>query len=308
MAQFQLIASERVSRTISVNLNVLDNGSFIKGTIPQTIHLPPTNSPYLISIETEDDTEATPDGMISIEILTGEDYVVGDSNIATVIVSDLDDRLRTKQVANLNQQVMSQLLSSVSERSVSTIANRLHYANELAIDPTFKFGNSHSLSDFITTNGELLNNNSNSWYSLFDDTSFSIPLNPEGRGDRATTIWGHGAYLSQTLSSSQYDRSASGEGYVGNLGLDAQLGNYSFTGIAVSGSRIESTYEFNEIGSINYDSQLTILSPYVKFTNSTQDAYLSAIFGIGSGATAINEAEGTSSTQSNRIVSAHFNW
>ena len=95
VAQFQLIASERISRTINVNLNVLDSWNFIKGIAPQLIHLTPTNSPYLVSIETADDTEATPDGMISIEILTGEDYVVGDSNIATVIVSDLDDRLRT---------------------------------------------------------------------------------------------------------------------------------------------------------------------------------------------------------------------
>ena len=258
----------------------------------------------MYSIKTEDDPEATPDGMISIEILTGEGYVVGDSNIATVIVSDLDDRLRTEQVANLNQRVMSQLLSSVSEHSVSTIANRLHYANDLGSDPTFNFGNSHLLSSFITTNGELLNNNSNSWYSLLDDTSFSIPLNPEGQGDHATTIWGHGDYLSQTISSNQFARSATGEGYVGNLGLDAQFGNYSFTGIAVSGSRIESVYEFDEIGSIDYDSQLTILSPYVKFTNSTQDAYLSVIFGIGSGISAINEPEGRSTTQSNRIVSA----
>ena len=304
VAQFQLKASERISRTINVNLTVLNSGNFIKGTIPQTIHIPPTNSPYHVSIETEDDTAATPDGMISIEILSGEDYVVGDSNIATVIVSDLADRLRAEQVANLNQRVMSQILSSVSERSISTISNRLHYANDLSADPTFKLGNSHSLSDFITINGELLNNNLNSWYSLLDDTSFLISLNPEGRGDRATTIWGHSDYLTQTLSSSQFARSASGEGYVGNLGLDAQLGNYSFTGIAVSGSRIESSYEFNEIGSIDYDSQLTILSPYVKFTNSTQDAYLSAIFGIGSGTTAINEAEGTPTTQSNRIVSA----
>ena len=199
---------------------------------------------------------------------------------------------------------MSQLLSSVSEHSVSTISNRLQYANDLGADPTFKFGDSHSLLSFITSNGELLNNNLNSWYLLLDDTSFLIPLNREGRGDRATTIWGHGDYLAQTISSSQFARSATGEGYVGNLGLDAQLGNYSFTGIAVSGSRIESTYEFNEIGSINYDSQLTILSPYVKFTNSTQDAYLSAIFGIGSGTTAINEAEGVSTTQLNRLVSA----
>ena len=199
---------------------------------------------------------------------------------------------------------MSQLLSSVSEHSVSTISNRLQYANDLGADPTFKFGDSHSLLSFITSNGELLNNNLNSWYLLLDDTSFLIPLNREGRGDRATTIWGHGDYLAQTISSSQFARSATGEGYVGNLGLDAQLGNHSFTGIAVSGSRIESTYEFNEIGSINYDSQLTILSPYVKFTNSTQDAYLSAIFGIGSGVTAINEAEGDSTTQLNRLVSA----
>ena len=48
MVQFQLLASERISRIISVNLNVLDSGNFIKGTIPQTIHLPPTNSPYLV--------------------------------------------------------------------------------------------------------------------------------------------------------------------------------------------------------------------------------------------------------------------
>ena len=303
IAQFQLIASERISRTINVNLNILDSGDFIKGTIPQTIHLLPTNSPYHVSIETKDDTVATADGKISIEILTGEDYVVGDSNIATVIVSDLDDRLRAEQIANLNQRVMSQLLSSVSDHSVSTISNRLQYSDDLGADPTFKFGDSHSLSSFITSNGELLNNNSNSWYSLLDDTSFLIPLNPDGRGDRATAIWGHGDYLVQTLSSSQFARSTTGEGYVGNLGLDAQLGNHSFVGIAVSGSRIESLYEFDEIGSIDYDSQLTILSPYVKFTNSAQDAYLSAIFGIGSGATAINEAEGTSSTQLNRIVS-----
>ena len=304
LAQFHIHASEKISRTININLNVQDNGNFINGSAPQTIQLSPTNSPYLVSIETKDDTEATPDGMISIEILTGEDYVVGDSNNATVIVSDLNDRLRAEQVESLNQRVMSQLFSSVSERSVSTISNRLHYANDLVADPTFKFGNSHSLSSFLSTNGELLNNNSNSWYSLLDDASFLIPLNPEGRGDRSATIWGHGDYLSQTLSSSQFARSATGEGYVGNLGLDAQLGNYAFTGIAVSGSRIESTYEFNEIGSINYDSQLTILSPYVKFTNSAQNAYLSAIFGIGSGATTINEAEGISTTQSNRIASA----
>ena len=304
LAQFHIHASEKISRTIHISLNVQDNGNFIAGNVPQTIQLSPANFPYLISIETKDDTVATADGKISIEILASEDYVVGGLNIATVIVSDLDDRLRAEQVENLNQRVMSQLLSSVSERSVSTISNRLHYANDIGADPTFKFGNSHSLSSFITTNGELLNNNSNSWYSLLDGTSFSIPLNPEDRGDRATTIWGHGDYLAETTSSSQFARSATGEGYVGNFGLDAQLGNYSFTGIAVSGSRIESTYEFNEIGSINYDSQLTILSPYVKFTNSTQDAYLSAIFGIGSGITAINEAEGISTTQSNRIVSA----
>ncbi len=304
LAQFKFLARGKFSRTISVNLNVLDSGNFIKGIFPQTIQLSPANFPYLVSIETKDDTVATADGKISIEILASEDYVVGGSNIATVIVSDLDDRLRAEQVENLNQRVMSQLLSSVSERSVSTISNRLHYANDSGADPTFKFGNSHSLSSFIATNGELLNNNSNSWYSLLNNTSFLIPLNPEGRGDRATTIWGHGDYLAETTSSSQFARSATGEGYVGNLGLDVQLGNYSFTGIAVSGSRIESTYQFNEIGSINYDSQLTILSPYVKFTNSTQGAYLSAIFGIGSGTSAINEAEGRSTTQSNRIVSA----
>ena len=304
LALFHILASRRISGTISVNLNVQDNGNFIKGTVLQTIQLSPANSPYLVSIETEEDMEAKADGMISVKILTGDGYVVGDSKIATVIISDLADRLRAKQIANLNQQVISQLLNSASDRSVSTISNRLNYTDNLSANPTFSLGNNHSLANFITTNGELLNDNSIPWYTLLDDTSFSIPLNHDNQGDHSTTIWGTGDYLSQTLSSSHFARSATGEGYVGNLGLDAQLGKHLFTGMAVSGSHIESVYEFNEIGSINYDSQLTILSPYMKFANSTQDSYLSAIFGIGSGAIAINEAEGSPISQSSQIFSS----
>ncbi len=304
IAQFQIVAETISSQNIVIHIHVTNSGNVLVHSSPKQVILSQNQQSVLVEVNTLNDYVADKDGTLAITILKRPEYIVSSNNVATVIVSDLDDRLRAEQVANLNQRVTSQLLSSVSDHSVSTIANRLHYANNLGANPTFKFGDSHSLSSFITTNGELLNNNSNSWYSLLDDTSFSIPLNPEGRGDRVTTIWGHGDYLSQTISSSQFAHSATGEGYVGNLGLDAQLGNYSFTGIAVSGSRIESAYEFNEIGSINYDSQLTILSPYVKFTNSTQDAYLSTIFGIGSGTTAINETEGTSTTQLNRIVSA----
>ena len=91
-AQFIVSASTASASTLTVNVSVVDSGSFLSGTAPTTVTINAGQMSALLRVATEDDTTEEPGGTITATLTSGMDYAVAAApgNQAMVVVSDND--------------------------------------------------------------------------------------------------------------------------------------------------------------------------------------------------------------------------
>ena len=91
-ATFVVTASTASASALTVNVNVVDSGSFLSGTAPTTVTIPARQTSAVLSVATQDDTADEPGGTITATVTASANYVVAAApgNRAMVVVNDND--------------------------------------------------------------------------------------------------------------------------------------------------------------------------------------------------------------------------
>ncbi|MGI9251686.1 MAG: Ig-like domain-containing protein, partial [Pseudohongiellaceae bacterium] len=74
-----------------VNLTVTDSGSFISGTPPDSVTIVEGSNEAILTITTDDDSEDEPNGAITVDIASGDDYDLGTTGTSARIEIDDND-------------------------------------------------------------------------------------------------------------------------------------------------------------------------------------------------------------------------
>ena len=91
-ATFAVTASTASASALTVNVSVVDSGSFISGTAPTTVTILAGQTSAVLRVATEDDTTDEPGGTLTATLTASADYVVAAApgNQAIVVVNDND--------------------------------------------------------------------------------------------------------------------------------------------------------------------------------------------------------------------------
>ena len=91
-AQFIVSASSVSASALTVNVSVMDSGSFLSGTAPTMVTIEAGQMSAFLRVATEDDSDDEPGGTLTVEVTTGSGYTVAAApgNRAVVVVNDDD--------------------------------------------------------------------------------------------------------------------------------------------------------------------------------------------------------------------------
>ena len=86
---FTLTANPPPAAPLEVGVSWSDSGSFLTGSLPQTVTIP-TSGMTALSAATEDDTNVESNGTVTVTVQSGSDYTIGTADSASITVTDND--------------------------------------------------------------------------------------------------------------------------------------------------------------------------------------------------------------------------
>ena len=203
---------------------------------------------------------------------------------ATLTITEVDsEQVREAIVPELAQLSVNSVVDAVAGRIGRVVAG-------VSAGPRVSFAGHPSAATALAANEQVLNEGGLDWQEFLGGSSFDLTLAgtetaaPAAGGQAASGgavgFWASGDYL--RISSKDAGGLGEWEGdlFSAHLGIDQHLSESVLVGLAVSWSK--GSFEFDDDKSLNTDSRLVALSPYLGW-NSGDGAGLWATVGHGRG-------------------------
>ena len=248
---FEVSLDSPVSEPIIVRIKVSEeSGRFLRYTEKEgPVIIGARSSRTVIKVETIDDIVFDGEGTVTAEIQEDNEIYVIESGNAEVTVFDIESEELSNRYSNVNDNVLPDLIQSMSANLVDSISNRVARASTVAglEQVQFEVGGYNSLQDILEFKANEINDSANSWTSLLENSSFQLPLLSAAGDTIPVTVWGIGDHAQINESDPNSTVSQDGELYTAQLGFDARYENGLLTGVAIS--RFESDLEYtNQVG------------------------------------------------------------
>ena len=290
-AIFLVNSSQAVTKKILVPIVVNQNGNFIANAVPSKIQIEPNQRQAQIEIPTRVDGINGENGSISITLLDGEEYTLGDSHIATLKILDTEfNAAQLVRFQSWSREVVPELMSSHEIEFYNAFSERRTRIGPASSSKNLNAQSFNTLQSLITRSGELTNNDSLNWRNLLADTSFQINLTEGNNLPYSLNLWGSAStqeFNFDQLASSSEDY-WTGDMYSGFIAIDSQFGNGILTGLSIasSDSKVNVKSLGNEIDT--YKTQFSGIQPYLSWNSPDEKFYLTTILGLGQSKTETN--------------------
>ena len=246
-------------------------------------------------METIDDIVFDGEGKVTAEIQEDNEIYAIESGKAEVIVFDIENEELSNRYSNVNDNVLPDLVQSISANIVDSISNRVASAGTIAglEQVQFEVGGYNSLQDILEFKANEINDSANSWTSLLENSSFQLPLLSAAGDTIPVTVWGIGDHAQFNESDPNSTVSQDGELYTAQLGFDARYENGLLTGLAIS--RFESDLEYtNQVGNDSttegtHQVQINSAQPYLAWAAEDRVFEIWGSAGYGQGSIQLDE-------------------
>ena len=296
---FVVSADSPVSESIMVKVKVTEeSGKFLRYTEREgPVIIEARSSRAVIKVETINDLVFDGEGKVTAEVLEDNGKYEIESGNVEVTVFDIESEELSDRYANVNDNVLPDLVQSISANLVDSISNRVASAGTIAglEQVQFEVGGYNSLQDILQFKANEINDSANSWTSLLENSSFQLPLLSAAGDTIPVTVWGIGDYAQINESDPKSTVSQDGELYTAQLGFDARYENGLLTGVAIS--RFESELEYtNQIGNNSttegiHQVQINSAQPYLAWAAEERVVEIWGSAGYGQGTIQLDELE-----------------
>lgn len=281
-AIFHIKSSHAVESIIPVKVSIKGNSIETDQTIIVSIKSGQKLDTLLIP--TVNDHKPSPNRTITAYLQAGSGYELSEQQSISVEISDAEDRDRvSKQLVSANQTVLPEIFSSMDSQTFNAVNGRVkQYFNDDRKD-NLVFDGKSNFTEFLTSSGQSLANDSLTLRDVMGNSSFSFNLFQQSDITNSTTIWGLGNI--QDISGYQKinQRTWDGDAFVGQLGFDTKIGKKALTGIAYSVSDADIIYINNQEDQITFKSYISGLHPYLGWKSEQNSFELSVQTGYGLG-------------------------
>ena len=283
--EFTLISQNVVPFQLRIGVSISGTSGLIVSETNRTILLGANQSQTRFSILTIDNDRAEDNNRyVSVSINPNTTYTTSPNSTAVVAITDHVDRERRRNELEVaNREVLSELYQNIGFSSWTNLTNQIEFALSRKNEPTVILGGHNTINEFLTANARSLEEETWSWHTILDNSSFAFNLNPDNQGSRLGTVWGLGQ---QHTFSQNVDNSTdawNGELLTAQFGSDLQLNNNGIAGLSISVS--DSAIEFGneESTTIHYDLKNNFMQSYLGWQFPSQNTEIRAASGYGVG-------------------------
>ena len=311
---FEVSLDSPVSEPIIVRIKVSEeSGRFLRYTEREgPLIIGARSSRTVIKVETIDDIVFDGEGTVTAEIQEDNEIYVIESGNAEVTVFDIESEELSNRYSNVNDNVLPDLIQSMSANLVDSISNRVARASTVAglEQVQFEVGGYNSLQDILEFKANEINDSANSWTSLLENSSFQLPLLSAAGDTIPVTVWGIGDHAHINESDPNSTVSQDGELFTAQLGFDARYENGLLTGVAIS--RFESDLEFtNQVGNDSategtHQVQINSAQPYLAWTAEERVFEIWGSAGYGQGTIQLDELVNDESVNQTTIDTSYY--
>ena len=307
---FVVSVDSPVSESIMVKIKVSEeSGKFLRYTEREgPLIIEARSSRAVIKVETIDDIVFDGEETVTAEILDDNEKYEIESRNVEVTVFDIESEELSDRYSNVNDNVLPDLVQSISANLVDSISNRVASAGTIAglEQVQFEVGGYNSLQDILQFKANEINDSANSWTRLLENSSFQLPLLSAAGDTIPVTVWGIGDYAQINESDPNSTVSQDGELYTAQLGFDARYENGLLTGVAIS--RFESELEYtNQVDNNNsttegiHQVQINSAQPYLAWAAEERVFEIWGSAGYGQGTIQLDELENDDKTNETTI-------
>ena len=282
---FTLISQSVVPFQLRIGISINGPNSLIGTETARTVFLEANQSQTKFTIPTTDNYRAEEENrLVSVTINPNTKYRIGNNSAATVNITDHEDRARRRnELEQANHEVLSELYQNIGVSSWSNLSNQIGFALAGNKESSIILGGQDTINGILTANATALEEETWSFYSLLENSSFNLNLEPDSYGNSLGTIWGISQQQELSRTENNIENSWEGDILTAQFGTDLQLNENGIAGISISVSDSAIEYGNGQSDAIQYDFQNNYMQSYLgwQFPNQNAELHLAAGYGVG---------------------------
>ena len=288
---FTLVSQPVVPFQLRIGISIDGPNGLIGNETDQTVFLGANQSQTEVSIPTIDNDRAEKEyRSVSVSINPSTKYEIGHNSTATVNITDHEDRAqRRSELEQANLEVLSELYQNIGISSWSNLSNQIDFALVGNKESSIILGGQDTINGILTANATALEEETWSLYSLLENSSFNLNLEPDSYGNSLGTIWGISQQQELSRTENNIENSWEGDLITAQFGTDLQLRKNGVAGISISISDSEIEYRNEQSDAIQYNFQKNYMQSYLGWQFPNQNAELHLATGYGFGEITLNQ-------------------
>ena len=264
---FQISTTFVVRNNIPIEIRVIGNA--IESSRTAIVNIKSGERIGILPVSTINDDKLNGNRTITATVQTGIMYELGQNKSASVIISDFEDQNRVRTaLTGANQVVLPEIFSTTESQTSNAIDGRIEQYFNNESSNSLVFNGRTQFTDILTSSGGSYANESLTLREVIGNSSFSFDLLEQTGIANSTTVWGLGNIQNISGNLSDGQQTWAGDTFIGQLGLDARVGEDSLTGIAYSFSDAEVNYINFQDDQLTYKSYTRGLHPYFGWTSN----------------------------------------
>ena len=287
---FQISTTFVVQNNIPIEVRVIGNA--IESSRTAMVNIKSGERIGILPVSTINDDKPNQDRTITASIQSSDTYELGSKSSESVTISDFEDRDRERNTLNsANQVVIPDVFSTMGTQTLNAIDSRIEQYFNSENNNSWVFNGGTQFTDILTSSGGSYANESLTLREVIGNSSFSFDLLEQTGIANSSTVWGLGNIQNISGNFSDGQQTWAGDTFIGQFGLDAQVGEDSLTGIAYSFSDAEVNYINFQDDQLTYKFYTRGLHPYFGWTSNDGGVQLSVQTGYGLGEVEIEHGD-----------------
>ena len=279
---FRIVSKPSVPHHFQVEVKIIGNS--IEPSQSSIVSINSSEPEAILVVQTKNYELPGEDRTITAVLQPGNFYQLGSDKSKTVTILDVEDRNKeNKLVSNAISAVLPNVLSEFGSQTVNLIDDRFNHSLSNNGNDTFVLWNNTEITGILTNQGKAFSNDSFSMKSLLGSSSFSQNLVPDAEISNFATVWGKGNLETISGNTDEKQQSWMGDSFIGQLGLDARIGNEVLSGIAYTNSDAQVDFRNNQNEQLTFNIASNGYHPYLGWRSLKNGFKISVQSGHGVG-------------------------